>query len=387
MIKAHDLRKSVRMTVLLHHLCDHRPAVREPCVLRMYEHRSFMHITSDDEADTVRAAAADRINRAYRHKIILNRAGKEHARIFILLSRRHVLIADKEQSGILDAEPRQILLRPVHALKEQVDILAGGLMCHHAVRKPALCDRLCKSAFHARARKHIDDRSAAGRLAEDRDAGEISAKGLNILMDPVHGHDLVGQSAVGIKVLTARIGREIIESEDICPVVERKEQDPVTGKCFPAVHFVRRIACVITAPVNVDHDRKVLALTRPLHIYGQAVFVTDDIPVIVLDRCRTVFFCVIYFVPCVMKDASLEAKRSYRRFGIWDAKILDHSVSLISSDFSKCSLNNILHFRCSFLIILSTGNCESLNPLHFDPLRRETSAPRKFLTDLQKIRL
>ena len=115
MIKAHDLRESVRMTVLLHHLCDHRPAVRKSRVLGVYEHRSLVHITSDDEADTVRAAAADRIDRAYRHKIILNRAGKEHARIFILLSRRHVLIADKEQSGILDAEPRQILFRPVHA--------------------------------------------------------------------------------------------------------------------------------------------------------------------------------------------------------------------------------------------------------------------------------
>ena len=233
-------------------------------------------------------------------------------------------------------------------------------MCHHAVRKPALCDRLCKSAFHARARKHIDHRSAAGRLAEDRDAGEVSAEGLNILMDPVHGQDLVGQSAVGIKVLTPRIGREIIEAEDVCPVVERKEQDPVTGKCFPAVHFVCRIACVVSASVNVDHDRKMLTLTRPLHIHGQTVLVTDDSPVIVLDRCRTVFLRVKYFVPYVMQDASLEAKRSYRRFGIWDAKIFNHSVSLISSDFSECSLNNMLHFRCSFLIILSTGNCESL---------------------------
>jgi phenylacetate-CoA ligase len=39
----------------------------------MYEHRSLVHITSDDEADTVRASAADRIDRTHRYQIILDR--------------------------------------------------------------------------------------------------------------------------------------------------------------------------------------------------------------------------------------------------------------------------------------------------------------------------
>ena len=184
------------MPVLLHHLGDHRPAVGEAGVLGMHEHGAFMLVGADDEANPVSAAAADRVDRADGHQVILNRSWKEHARVLVLMMSSNVLISDKEQAGIHDTELRKIFLRPVHALKEEVDVLPGSLVRHHAVGQRALRNRLLEGSLYTGACQHIDDRSAARGFAADRDPVGVSAESCNILMDPVHSQDLIGETAV-----------------------------------------------------------------------------------------------------------------------------------------------------------------------------------------------
>ena len=155
-------------------------------------------------------------------------------------------------------------------------------------------------------------------------------------MDPVERQDLVGQSAVGVKIFTAGIGREIIKAQHICPVIEGEEDNAVPHKCVAVIQLVGGIAGIVTAAENIDEDGEIFSLQRALNIDCEAVLVADDNPVVVLDRGGAVFFGIVYVCPGRVRNGSLEAERPHGRFRVRNAQIFDHAVSLISLYLAEC---------------------------------------------------
>ena len=172
-------------------------------------------------------------------------------------------------------------------------------------------------------------------------------------MDPVHSQDLIGETAVGVEVLTARVGREIIEAEDIGPVIERAENDAVADECVAVIQLIRRVACVVAAAVYIDENRKVLTFERTAYIYCEAVLVADDRAVVVLDRGGSPGFGFKHILPRGVKDRSFETKRTDRSFSVGNSQKIDDAVTLVSLNFTKsCFYDSLIHFSFSLYMYL-----------------------------------
>ena len=107
---------------------------------------------------TARDSIPDRIHRAYRQEIILNRTRQKHPRILILMFLCHIGIPLLQFRRTDGTQLRQIALRPFHPLQKEINIFPCCFMCHDTVRQPALHNCLCEQTFCCRRSHQVDDR-------------------------------------------------------------------------------------------------------------------------------------------------------------------------------------------------------------------------------------
>ena len=255
----------------------------------------------------------------------------------------HIVVALEEAVGIAGEELlRHFRLGPAHALQEQGDVGAGHLMGSHAVGQGALGNGLLETALHGRNCQHIDHGGTARGFAGDGDAIRVAAEEFDVLMDPLERQDLVRQAAVGIKILTAGEGGEVIEAQHVHAVLEGDEHQPVPGEGFAVVDPVAGSARIVSAAMDPNEDRQLFALQRPLDIHEQAVFTAAGLALVELYRRGAVFLRVEHALPGGFGKGALEAQRAHRSFSVRDAQVFHDAVSLVASDLAAVGLYNVL---------------------------------------------
>ena len=161
-------------------------------------------------------------------------------------------------------------------------------------------------------------------------------------MDPLKRQDLVRQAAVGIKVLAAGEGGEVIEAQHVHTILEGDEHQPVPGKGLAVVDPVAGSARVVAAAMDPNEDRQLFPLRRPLDIHKQAVLAAAGLAFVELNRRGAVFLRIEHPLPGGFGKGALEAQRANRRFSIGDAQVFHDAVSLVAFDLAAVGLYNVL---------------------------------------------